>query len=559
MRTFFVSFLLLIILISTAAFSQVPKQISYQGILTDTTGNVKPNGEYNFTFRLYESINNGSALWSESKKLFVKKGLFSTNLGDQSPFGSDITFDKPYWLSIQIENETELSPRIALTSVGYSISSINSDTAEYAKDFNIGIGKVVKSINGIKNDVSLKGSGGTTINTNGNEITISSSGGNNTGIQSINNSDSTLNITNPNGPAVNINVQIPFKLNGSSDDYLISAVNSGYGYGIYGKSEGVGIYGESNDSYGVYGHSPKGVGVLGASIDNNGIYGGSNNSVGVSGQSNNASGIRARTYNPSSYALEAFNSSSVDDRTFGALASNEYGAIGQNNNSGNYGILGYNYNGVTAGVLGVSTGKSLNNIGVLGFTDAGGIAIEGEALNGDYAGRFYGNVDIVGGTLTYNNVRLKIDHPLDPANKYLIHSSVESPEMKNIYDGVVTTNANGSAIVDLPSYFQALNKDYCYQLTVIGQFAQAIIDSKIQNNRFIIKTDKPNVEVSWQVTGVRNDAYAKVNPMVVEQEKAANERGKYLLPELFGQPKDETINYVKPAALPELNKFKTNK
>jgi hypothetical protein len=43
----------------------------------------------------------------------------------------------------------------------------------------------------------------------------------------------------------------------------------------------------------------------------------------------------------------------------------------------------------------------------------------------------------------------RIDHPLDPANKYLNHSAVESPDMKNIYDGVVTLDADGEAVVEL--------------------------------------------------------------------------------------------------------------
>ena len=76
------------------------------------------------------------------------------------------------------------------------------------------------------------------------------------------------------------------------------------------------------------------------------------------------------------------------------------------------------------------------------------------------------------------------------------------------------------------------------------------MESEISNNHFTIKTDKPNVKVSWQVTGIRNDAYAKANPMVVEEEKTSKDRGKYLRPELFGQPKEKGIYYVKPSEIP---------
>ena len=123
------------------------------------------------------------------------------------------------------------------------------------------------------------------------------------------------------------------------------------------------------------------------------------------------------------------------------------------------------------------------------------------------AGLFDGNVE-VNGDISKDGGSFKIDHPLDPANKYLYHSFVESPDMMNIYNGNVTTDANGDAVVTLPDWFEALNKDFRYQLTVMGQFAQAIVSNKVTNHQFSIKTDKPNVEVAWQVTGIRHDAYS---------------------------------------------------
>jgi hypothetical protein len=135
----------------------------------------------------------------------------------------------------------------------------------------------------------------------------------------------------------------------------------------------------------------------------------------------------------------------------------------------------------------------------------------------------------------------KIDHPLDPANKYLVHASIESSDNKNLYDGVVTTDETGTAVVTLPGYFEALNQDFCYQLTVIGQFAQAIVSSEIADNQFTIRTDKPNVKVSWQVTGIRHDAYMVAHPMVVEQDKPEDERGTYTHPEDYGQPEEKGL------------------
>jgi hypothetical protein len=54
----------------------------------------------------------------------------------------------------------------------------------------------------------------------------------------------------------------------------------------------------------------------------------------------------------------------------------------------------------------------------------------------------------------------KIDHPLDPVQKYLYHSSVESSDSKNIYDGVIILDSNGEAVVALPEWFEALNRDF---------------------------------------------------------------------------------------------------
>jgi hypothetical protein len=104
----------------------------------------------------------------------------------------------------------------------------------------------------------------------------------------------------------------------------------------------------------------------------------------------------------------------------------------------------------------------------------------------------------------------------------------------------------------LPDYFEALNGDFRYQLTVIGQFAQAIVAKKISANRFVIRTNKPNVEVSWQVTGVRHDAYANRYRIPVEEDKALSEQGYYLHPEVFGQPESRSISAAGKSASQEV-------
>jgi trimeric autotransporter adhesin len=165
-------------------------------------------------------------------------------------------------------------------------------------------------------------------------------------------------------------------------------------------------------------------------------------------------------------------------------------------------------------------------------------------LGGDFAGTFLGDIQVAG-RIFAGTKDFKIDHPIDPANKYLLHSSVESSEMVNIYSGNVVTDGDGVATVRLPQWFEALNTDFRYQLTVIGVFAQAIVAHKIEYNQFTIRTNLPNVEVSWQVTGVRHDAFARANPLVVEQEKESNMRGFYIHPEYYGASEEKQIEWAR--------------
>jgi hypothetical protein len=243
---------------------------------------------------------------------------------------------------------------------------------------------------------------------------------------------------------------------------------------------------QTSTGTGVYGESGFGSGVYGVSTSSNGVFGSSGSGYGLRGESSSLIGVYGRSY----AAVSA----------------------------GIYGISPY------IGVQGISSGSDANRQAVRG--DNNGAAA-------GYAGLFYGNTWVVG-TLTKNAGAFRIDHPLDPANKTLTHSFVESPDMKNIYDGIVTTDASGEATVTMPDWFDALNRDFRYQLTAIGQFSQAIVLRELSGNQFSIKTDKPNVKISWQVTGIRHDAYANARRIPVEENKPAAFRGLYIFPEGFG-------------------------
>ncbi|HET9493446.1 MAG TPA: hypothetical protein VFR15_04370, partial [Chloroflexia bacterium] len=233
------------------------------------------------------------------------------------------------------------------------------------------------------------------------------------------------------------------------------------------------------------------------------------------------------------------------------------GVAGTTTAANGTGVKGTANNGFNAaGVHGESTqgwgvfGSTTSGSGVYGFATTGrglyGISGSGDAVAGfspnGRAGYFNGDVQITGTCIGCLGPS-RIDHPLDPENRYLQHAAVQSDEMMNIYNGNVVTDDNGEAVVTLPEWFEALNRDFRYQLTVIGDFAQAVVSSKVKDNRFTIRTDRPGVEVSWQVTGTRKDAYAAAHPVQVEVDKPEAERGKYAHPVEHGRPESQGVDY----------------
>jgi trimeric autotransporter adhesin len=213
-----------------------------------------------------------------------------------------------------------------------------------------------------------------------------------------------------------------------------------------------------------------------------------------------------------------------------------------------FGVSGIAVNADGIGVYGSNLAEdSIGLEGVVTTAESSGVVALGPyamIANGSIlAGEFIGNVEVEG-SLSKDSGSFKIDHPLDPANKYLYHSFVESPDMMNIYNGNVVTDATGDAVVTLPDWFETLNRDFRYQLTVLGQFAQAVVGSEVSNHQFAIKTDKPNVKVSWQVTGIRQDAWANAHRVPVEVMKPEKERGFYRHPELYNAPAEKSVAWA---------------
>ncbi len=308
------------------------------------------------------------------------------------------------------------------------------------------------------------------------------------------------------------------------------------GAGVYAKSEtsgkaiGLFVDGSStgdSDVYGVYtyaGGSGEGVkyGVKAeaespAGIAYGGYFTGENTSVtksacGVYGEANgqNAHGGR-------------FKATSWTSTTYGVRA--EAGATDPTSTYA-YGVRGTAWGaGTCYGVYGEATGPGFN------------IGVYGDAIgDGNIAGYFRGK-------LFASTKLFQIDHPLDPENSYLNHYSAEGPEPLNVYSGTAVLDASGAAQVQLPAYFEAINRDFRYQLTAIGAAMPNLhVARKIERNSFVIGGGQPGGEVSWEVKGVRNDAYMRQHGAPVEQPKSPQERGKYLHPELFGAPPARAVH-----------------
>ncbi len=317
-----------------------------------------------------------------------------------------------------------------------------------------------------------------------------------------------------------------------------ASATSGQVYGVVGVSNSTAIGAAAVDGY-EPATSGQVYGVFGSTTSaTNGAAGVAGNANATTGQVTGVAGTSVSTSGTGVFG----NATAATGDTFGVF--------GQTASPSGIGTSGYASatNGIAIGVEGLTNspagaGAAFTNLaGGTSLVIIGNGANYKQIFNVDASGNgfFAGNLNVTG-KLTKGSGSFKIDHPLDPGNKYLSHSFVESPDMMNVYNGNVITDRHGFATVLLPDYFEALNGDFRYQLTVMGKFAQAIVAKEIANNRFIIQTSKPGVKVSWQVTGIRHDAYANAYRIPTEEDKPAAEQGYYLHPEVFGQPTSKSI------------------
>lgn len=589
--------LLLAAIMVATNYAAVPGLISYQGRLTNAAGNPVPDGAYFIRFQIYDAPAAGTSLWNSGiQAVQVSNGTYVYILGQDVPLPDGLFTKGDCWLGITVGVDPELTPRRQFLTTAHAFVSQNADSVEWSGIKNLPAGFADAVDNNSGGDITaVNSSGGLTGGATSGDANLSIATGGVTSAHIANNSivdadvSASANIaaskisgtaatlgalnvfssTNTFGsglqicdstfqadcngimigrdatPSANFLLQVRRNYNTSPSRYGLytNLENTGTGIvvGNYSRAAaatagdaGSGtVYAsysisESDDAsrYGSYSNCSART----STLNTGATYG--NFSIGADGEE--AYGVYGR-------GTSAYFSYGVYGQATSAAVT-AFGVYGHalNNTSNAIGVYGYADNTTpdATGVYGIARGGSAYGSGVRGIAEnnsGNGYGVYGSASgNGvDWAGYFNGDVNVTG-TLFMPAKITEIDHPLDPENQTLRLAGVDSPEMKAIYDGTVTTDGNGEATVVLPAYFDRLLTDFRYQLTVIGEFAQAIVARKIENGRFVIRTEKPNLEVCWQVTGNRNDAYAVANPLKVEMAKRTEERGLYLQPAAHG-------------------------
>lgn len=583
-----------VLLTELALSAGVPQAINYQGRVTDSLGNPIADVEHDIVFSIYEDDMSPTVLWTSGILSGTPtNGFISAHLG---PVPAEVfTSGNQRYLGITVDGGPEMIPRIEITSMPYAYKSLVADTALYAyaapaspdDDWAFSGDNIYRETGkiGIRNADPA------------NTLTI----GNN--MVELPGSDY-VTVCNPTGNSGFIfgEDQLYFGfLDWNSSQNLLSLTTSpaGRGLRIHDGNVGIGIswgimpqealvVGKDLGSFSgeriVIGDDRAGVQtglVIGKDSNNRGwsLWDVDNNylTLGTRESGNTYGNTMVLQRGCVGFNIEAadYTVLRVDKDYNTSLA--RYGIVTHVKNSSSSDMFGLwsraeHLNPTTPlkhiyGVYGIGWADSTGIVGpitygVKGYASGGtqSIGIYGEASRAydQQAGHFEGRVDIYGrtnvyGTLYKTSGAFRIDHPIDPENKYLQHSFVESPDMMNIYNGNVILDENGEAVVLMPDWFEPLNGDFRYQLTCIGGFEPVYISEEMNNGKFSIAGGEPGLKVSWQVTGIRHDRWAEENRIPVEVDKEGKDRGRYLHPEVLGKSEEMRTDYEIRTEMSELS------
>lgn len=568
---------------------------TYQGELQDGNGPVTASCD--FRFKLMDAATGGGQVGDtqSANNVAVSAGQFSVLLNDAAQFGSDAFAGDARWLDLEVRcptgvgSFTTLTPRQAVAAAPYALYSISAswdgltnvpagfaDGVDNGSSYAAGTGLALNgntfsvtavpwaSLNDVPagfadnadNDTTYAAGTGLALS-NG---TFSVQSVPWTALSSVpagfaDNTDNDTTYTAGSGLALSSGAfSLQFAGTGSAATASRSDHNHGgqswIGVGDYGlriqndtastfATGIIGVVTQANNSAGIHGRhesaTGSGRGVFGISESISGI----GTSGYASSLTGNTTGVFGSVESPNGVGISGFTA---------AITGPTVGVFGSAGSSSGTGVSGYAAaaTGFTTGVIGGS--ESVSGTGVMGIAYAvsgpnAGVYGKTNSPQG-WAGYFDGDVNI-NGTLVKSAGSFRIDHPLDPENKYLSHSFVESPDMMNVYNGNITLDANGEGWVDLPAYFEALNRDFRYQLTAIGAPGPNLyIAEAVSNNRFKIAGGTANLVVSWQVTGIRHDSYALANPIIVEEDKSDTQSAIFSEPEISLQSMEQEVHNI---------------
>jgi hypothetical protein len=526
---------------------------TYQGLLKQS--GTPANGTYQMTFRLYDVASGGTALGTVGPlSVSVANGLFTVELN----FPASVWDGGLRYLEIEVGGTT-LSPRVKINPTPYASTIRMFESGALNPDRMVITHSPAFSNWGLQyQDAGDKFNflaGGTPVMTvdlgtrrvgigtssPGYPLHVQTNAGERA-IFGVHTATSGVNIgvwgesSSPNGRGVlgfasatsgiNIGVWGESRSPNGRGVLGFASATSGETYGVWGESsspDGRGVYGlaiaTSGTTYGVFGvsNSPAGTGVYGRAFATSGY------TYGVTGLSSSPDGVGVLGYATATTGFTyggSFESSSPDGVGVRGVA---FATSGNT-----YGVFGRSSSTEGVGVRGMATATSGFNFGIYGESwSSSGYGVYSNGRTG------------ATGTKSF-----QIDHPLAPETHFLNHFCTEAPEPLNAYSGVVVLDARGEAWVQLPDYFDRINRDPRYILTPVGApMPNLHVAVEIQNNRFKIAGGVAGKKVSWRVEAIRNDRWVQEYGYQTEQEKPKEYQGKYLHPELFGQPKERGIFY----------------
>ncbi len=561
-------------LASFQGFAQAPNSFNYQAVARDAAGTVISLQAVGLRFTILDGSPTGTVLFQETQTLSTNAlGLFTANIGGGIAGTGTVAAINwgtggSKWLKVEMDATGGVPPNYTLTGTTQLLSVPYALYAATSGSGGSGGGTGPTGPTGLDGATGPTGSGnGPTGATGATGPTGSGNGPTGvtgpTGPTGLTGATGT-GTTGPTGPTGAgaagatgpTGLTGPTGTGGGTLDNAYNFGGAGAGRTITANSGSVTINGSGTSTAGIallVNQSGTGTAAIGASLTGTGnaINAASTNAA------NNTSTIQATTNSSTANNSAILGQSTGTARAVaGEVTSTALADVAVRGNNtrtaGGIGVEGAGFNGVSGitsqaagyGVFGNNTSTTSTTDDEVGVGGQGGfVGVKGSSASGGFG---IASTDIVfavtdiqsGGTKTF-----KIDHPLDPENKYLRHFAIEAPQVLNMYRGNIICNSQGEAIITLPEYFHAINVDFSYNLTPIGAAANLFVKQKVSDGKFVIAGGQPGMEVSWQLIAQRNDLYMQNTPNAnsAETEKELRNKGKYIRPDFYGQPEEKAI------------------